>query len=50
MRVIKVYKPCEQCKGTGLEWQLELFMEVVCQMNGGEGANKWACRTTIDIE
>ena len=20
MRVVKVYKPCEQCKGTGLEW------------------------------
>jgi DnaJ-class molecular chaperone len=35
MRVIKVYKPCEQCKGTGLEWQDQYSWDCrVCQGYG----------------
>jgi len=35
MRVIKVYKPCEQCKGTGLEWQDQYSSDCrVCQGYG----------------
>jgi DnaJ-class molecular chaperone len=35
MRVIKEYKPCEQCKGTGLEWQDQYSWDCrVCQGYG----------------
>ena len=35
MRVVKVYKPCEQCKGTGLEWQDQYSSDCrVCQGYG----------------
>lgn len=33
--VIKTYKPCEQCKGTGLEWQDQYSWDCrVCQGYG----------------
>ena len=35
MRVVKVYKPCEQCKGTGLEWDGKYSADCrICQGYG----------------
>lgn len=35
IRVVKVYKPCEQCKGTGLEWDGKYSSDCrVCQGYG----------------
>ena len=36
MRIIKTYKPCEQCLGTGLETNGRIFRE--------EGYQSWECR------
>ena len=34
-RIIKVYKPCEQCKGRGLEWDGKYSSDCrVCQGYG----------------
>lgn len=36
MRIIKTYKPCEQCLGTGIETNGRIFRE--------EGYQSWECR------
>ena len=36
MNIIKTYKPCEQCIGTGIETNGQIFR--------GEGYQSWECR------
>ena len=36
MRIIKVFKPCEQCQGTGLETNNRIY--------GEYGYQSWECR------